>query len=136
MQIEANANMSKQALNTVVAGERYVLMTLDHTKLLLPQNAIRILSSMADVTHECPPTNGIGWIDFQERRWPVYGLTDNLVPGNKAPATWRICALLNADDGYIGFACSSVAFIDRDLPPHTACSYPDDFVPFANRRLG
>src|SRR5690348_14425761 len=82
------------------ADKRQVMATLDRTRLLLPQSETAILMSMTDVKPENPSPFSVGWIDFQEKRWPVYALTDDLAfdthfeDGNMDKRT--ICALLNA----------------------------------------
>jgi hypothetical protein len=89
----------------------YARLLLGHQFLLLPQNDIRILESVLDVSTADRPVNGVGWLRFEEGQWPVYGLDEALRPLAAIPLQQRICALLTYAQGYFGLVCSDVATV-------------------------
>lgn len=100
----------------------YTRLSLGHQALFLPQNDIRILESVLDVSTADRPVNGVGWLRFEESRWPVYGLDEALRPLATLPFQQRICALLTCAHGYFGLMCTDVATLQgsqiriRSLP--------------------
>jgi hypothetical protein len=87
----------------------YACLSLGRQALLLPQNDIRTLESVLDVSTADRPVNGVGWLCFESSRWPVYGLDEALRPLLAIPLQQRICALLICAHGYFGLVCTDVA---------------------------
>jgi hypothetical protein len=90
---------------------RYVCLSLGRQALLLPQHDIRILESVLDVSMEDRPVDGVGWLHFEKRRWPVYCCNEELQPLPIMPLQQRICALLTCAPGYFGLLCAHVATV-------------------------
>jgi hypothetical protein len=115
------ASVSRQGLSSqpVAAPERYALVKLDGMNLMLQQDGIRTLESLADLRPGDPPENGIGWIDFQQAEWPVYCLTEDLAITIALPPSRRICALLSVKNGFVGLACNEVVLLQESVGrPH------------------
>jgi len=83
----------------------YAAILMDGIWLLLSQNEIRSLEPAVDLNLVAPPADGVGWISFDDRDWPVYCLSSDLSPSRRLPATRRICVLLSVDQGYFGLMC-------------------------------
>lgn len=100
----------------------YALLSLDGCALLLPQNEIRILELVLDISTAEQPVNGVGWLSFEGGCWPVYCLDGGLNPLLMPPAAQRICALLSLEDSYFGLICADVTTVQgsevrvRSLP--------------------
>ncbi len=97
-----------------VEVERYALIKLGSLNLMLLQDSIRTLESIADLELNAPPENGIGWINFQGSAWPVYCLTEDLRISDALPEAYRICALLSIENGFIGFVCNEVLLMPKN----------------------
>ena len=102
-----------------LAVERYALIKLGSLNLMLLQDSIRTLESIADLESadlesKEPPKGGIGWIDFQGSAWPVYCLTEDLRISDTMPESYRICALLSIENGFVGFVCSEVILMPQN----------------------
>ncbi len=89
----------------------YVLLTIEHRKLLLPQNEVRTLESVLDIRAQYPPVNGVGWLPFEHHHWPVYGMDAALNPLSTVPSNQRICAVLTLEGGYFGLLGTDVATV-------------------------
>ena len=114
-----NMRIQSTSPQPAATAERYALVKLDGLNLMVPQGGIRTLESVADVRPDDPPENGIGWIDFQRTKWPVYCLTEDLAVAITLPPSRRICALLSVENGFVGLACSEVVLIKEGAPrPH------------------
>lgn len=93
--------------------ERYALIKLGSLNLMLLQDSIRTLESIADLDLNAPPKNGIGWISFQGSAWPVYCLSEDLGIHKTLPESYRICALLSIKHGFMGLVCNEVILIEK-----------------------
>jgi hypothetical protein len=89
----------------------YARLLLGRQFLLLPQSDIRILESVLDVDTAAQPVNGVGWLPFEERQWPVYGLDAALRPLATIPFQQRVCALLTCAHGYFGLVCTDISTV-------------------------
>ena len=97
----------------------YALLSLESRALLLPQREIRSLEPALDIKTEEPPDQGVGWLSFEHRDWPVYGFDEGLNPLSLLPASQRCCALLSLEDSYWGLLCTTVATVaSSDLHIH------------------
>ena len=101
----------QQAVIDTERSSRYVCLSLGRQALLLPQHDIRILESVLDVSIEDRPVDGVGWLRFEKRRWPVYCCNEELQPLPVMPLQQRICALLTCASGYFGLLCANVATV-------------------------
>ncbi|HYN54775.1 MAG TPA: hypothetical protein VES38_08730 [Methylotenera sp.] len=97
-----------------LAAERYALIKLGSLNLMLLQDGIRTLESIADLESKEPPANGIGWISFQGSAWPVYCLTEDLGIHDTLPESYRICALLSIENGFVGLVCNEVILMAKN----------------------
>ena len=115
------SGVSRQGLSSQpeAAAGRYALVKLDGMHLMLQQDGIRTLESLADLRPDEPPENGIGWINFQQAKWPVYCLTEDLAVTATLPPSRRICALLSIKNGFVGLACNEVVLLQEgECRPH------------------
>ncbi|MFN0300325.1 MAG: hypothetical protein ACKVQU_08210 [Burkholderiales bacterium] len=64
---------------------------------------------MSDVDASAPPQNGVGWIELNHQRLPVYCTASDLHPIATIPAARRICVVLRGDAGSFGMLCDEVA---------------------------
>jgi hypothetical protein len=90
---------------------RYVCLSLGHQALFLPQHDIRILESVLDVSTADRPGDGVGWLYFEKKHWPVYCVNEELHLLPVMPSQQRICALLTCASGYFGLVCANVATV-------------------------
>ena len=92
-------------------NSQYVCLSLCRQALLLPQYDLRILESVLDVNIADRPVDGVGWLRFEKRRWPVYCFNEELHPWPVMPPQQRICALFTCASGYFGLMCANVATV-------------------------
>ena len=101
----------------------YAAISVDDVRLFLAQNEIRSLEPAVDLNPDEPPAQGVGWIAFVGRDWPVYCLSGDLDPSRRLPAARRICILLGVDQSYFGLMCDRLDVLSADrlqpvpLPP-------------------
>lgn len=89
----------------------YALLRFDQTRLLVPQSDIRLLELRADVALAAAPPDGIGWVEFRQRRAPVYCLTSQLQWTGALTPDRTVCAVLEAEGEYFGLMCSDVSIV-------------------------
>lgn len=93
------------------ASQAAALIKMDGLNLVLPQGDIRTLEPASDVDTASPALNSTGWIIFQQKRWPVYCLSEDLDLLRSAPASRRACAMLSIGTGYMGLLCNDVVVL-------------------------
>jgi len=85
------------------------LLNISGLNLVLPQIDIRALESASDVdVGEAEPFS-IGWIQYEQQRWPVYCISHELSLLVDVPGERRVCVLLGAGAGYVGILCDEVS---------------------------
>jgi len=115
----ANPSLQVPASSAVIG--RYALLVMDGLQLLVPQNQVQALEPGFDVQH--PDAGGVGWITVAGARSPVYCLSQDLTPLPEAPASRKICVLLESGAGLFGVLCDQVTMFERTereirpLPP-------------------
>ncbi|MDH3644262.1 MAG: hypothetical protein OES38_19305 [Gammaproteobacteria bacterium] len=105
----------EHALPVTDVSQPYAVLSMGGRMLLLPQSEIRMLELVLDINTADQPVNGVGWLSFENSRWPVYCLNGELNPLTELPAARRICALLSLDDGYFGLVCAEVTAVQGDV---------------------
>ena len=105
------------------------VLKISTLNLLLPQGDIRTLESASDVDPVSPAWSSAGWIKFREKRWPVYGLSDELTLMQRVPAERRACAMLAMGSGYVGLLCDDIIvqkeFVAQRFELPVAMKFPD-----------
>lgn len=89
----------------------YALLRFEQTRLLVPQSDIRLLELRADIELDAAPPDGVGWVQFRQRRAPVYCLTSQLRWTGALPPDRTVCAVLEAEGEYFGLMCSDVSIV-------------------------
>jgi hypothetical protein len=108
------------------------LLKINGVNLLLPQGEIRSLESVSDVDLIAPALHSMGWINYLQKRWPVYCLSKNLTLLTQMEVETRACALIPMGAGYIGIMCNDMIVLKNftaqryDLP--AAMCLPDSPV--------
>lgn len=92
----------------------YAAISVDTIRLFLPQNEIRSLEPAVEVNRVEPPMEGVGWIFFDGRDWPVYCLGSDLSPSDRLPAARRICVMLGVAQGYFGLMCDRLEVLSEN----------------------
>lgn len=114
-----------------VARSLWVLK-IDTSMLVLNQGDIRTIEGVGDVLRIDPPGGGVGWIEFEDRGWPVFSLAENLRPIAEVPEVRRLCAVLAGEGGLIGILCDEVQVLEsealRFIPLPACMRYPDSPV--------
>jgi hypothetical protein len=98
--------IAQSGLNTNAA-----LLKINSLNLLLPQGDIRTLESSTDIDLVAPALHSVGWVNYQQKRWPVYCLTEELALMDIIPPERRACAMLNMGAGYIGIMCDDMVVL-------------------------
>lgn len=94
--------------------ERYVVVQMGDSDLLIPQQQTHSLEPSIDVMRS--QAEGVGWFTLDGNRSPVYCLSDDLQPTTEVPADRRICVLLNIDGEKFGLLCTNVALFEQTDP--------------------
>lgn len=103
-------------------GHAYAALTHGRLYVLVPRGDLRTIEAASDVDRSVPPENGVGWIELDHQRLPVYCTGSDLHPIATIPAARRICVVLRGDEGSFGLLCDEVALIAagktqvQDLP--------------------
>lgn len=96
------------------AEERFALLRLEQTKLLIPQREIRVLDLTIDVEKNDPPRKAVGWIQFKQEFRPVYCPSAELGWVTYIPDDRPICAVVEVKEQVFGLLCTEVTL----LRPH------------------
>jgi hypothetical protein len=93
----------------------YMSLSFDGRTLVLSQYDVRILAPRADLELQSPPVGGVGWIAFEDRRWPVYCLDADLQRKDAVSEARRICALLKYGERYLGLLADQAQALGEDV---------------------
>ena len=89
------------------------ILNIAGLRLLLPQHDLRTVESASDVDDSEPEPYSVGWIKYQQKRWPTYCLSDDLALLSHMPPTCRACVLMAVGDGYIGIMSDDVIIMRK-----------------------
>lgn len=101
----------------------FLAIHLGSLRLLVPQEDVRTVESVADIRTPTSKPGALGSIRAGRERLPVYCLAETLTELHTTPASRRICPILAAQDGRYGLLCDEVELIPareldvRPLPP-------------------
>lgn len=101
-----------------------VLLALGATRLLVEQGEVRSIESSGSVIAEVTPENGVGWVELYDRFWPVYCLSDDLLPLPLCLPERKLCVVLGLGGGLFGIQCDEVKILDdfkAEFHPLPAC---------------
>ena len=106
--MNAIINVDKSASNNATLTQariKVVVLSIDGLKLILPQDEIRTVESIADVELAEKSPRSIGTINYRGQRWPVVCLSNELFLLDVVPAARRACVMLAYDGNYLGLLC-------------------------------
>lgn len=101
----------------------FALLYLGETRLLVPQQDIRLLDLVDDVERVKPLPCAVGWIVYRQQRVPVFSLSSRLAWQPDIEKNRTICVLLEDRGNYFGLLCSEVTILQaekiifHDVPP-------------------
>jgi chemotaxis signal transduction protein len=92
----------------------WLVLTIDNLELAIPQCDVKSveLRSILDVAVDGEAE--AGWLEQDDKTWPVYGVNNRLNLITKVPHSRRFCILLYVEDKYIGFLCDQVRILPSD----------------------
>jgi hypothetical protein len=90
------------------------VLSLGAVKLCLPQNEIRTLEPVLDL-REVDAGLAVGVIEVEDGVWPVFCLSEDLVPQSELPVGRRVCVLLGHGEVLFGLACERVESLQAAL---------------------
>lgn len=92
----------------------WVVLTIDDLQLALPQSDVKSveLASRLDIAVE--GEGEAGWLEQENKMWPVYGVDHRLKLITEIPRSRRFCILLYVEDKYIGFLCDQIRMLPSD----------------------
>jgi len=109
-------------------SQAYALLSIDGLSLLIPRHEIRSLVLVDDI-HVAIETeeNAMGHIAFENRDWPVFSLSRQLIPLHSITEASRICVILHIDNKYIGLLCDQIQNIEQQqVQGLRACMHTTD----------
>lgn len=86
-------------------------LELERATLAIPMRDLRSLEPMLDMVPAPPGGCLAGVLSIGDTPCPVYCLTDALLLTDAAPASQRICALIDDGDTLFGLVCRAVSAI-------------------------
>jgi len=92
----------------------FALLYLGETRLLVPQQDIRLLELVDDVERVKPLPCAVGWITYRQQRAPVFSLSPRLEWQLDADKNYTICVLLEDRGHYFGLLCGEVAILQAE----------------------
>ena len=107
-------NVEEHTYSEASTSQAFALLTIDDLSLLIPRHEIRSLVSVADI-HAGGETekNAIAYIAFENKDWPVFSLSRELIPLQSITDSHRICVILHMDNKYIGVLCDQIQNIEQ-----------------------
>ena len=102
------------AVKSTQAGA-YAALTLGKLYVLLPRTELRTIEATTDVMTASPPQGGVGWIEVNRDRLPVYCTGADLVPMSAIPVERRICVVLKSDIASFGMLCDEVVLATANI---------------------
>ena len=90
------------------------VLSVGTVKLCLPQNEIRTLEPVLDL-REVDAGLTVGVIEVEDGEWPVFCLSEDLVPQTELPVGRRVCVLLGHGEVLFGLACEKVDSLQAAL---------------------
>ncbi len=104
------------------------VLQIGSVKIALPQNEIRTLEPVLDLRrNEAGPA--VGRVELDEGVWPIFALSEDLLPLAELPDARRVCVLLGQDELAFGIACDKVLSVPahevRAVPAPEVLARPD-----------
>jgi len=90
------------------------VLSVGAVKVCLPQNEIRTLEPVLDL-REVDAGLAVGVIEVEDGVWPVFCLSEDLVPQSELPVGRRVCVLLGHGEVLFGLACERVESLQAAL---------------------
>lgn len=90
------------------------VLSIGAVKLCLPQNEIRTLEPVLDL-REVDEGLAVGVMEVDDGVWPVFCLSEDLVPQSDLPVERRVCVLLGHGETLFGLACERVESLQAAL---------------------
>ena len=104
---------------TEVLTAYLAVLQIGSVKIALPQNEIRTLEPVLDLRrNEAGPA--VGRVELDEGVWPIFALSEDLLPLAELPDARRVCVLLGQDELAFGIACDKVL----SVPAHEVRAVP------------
>ena len=98
-------------------GERHIsylaVLSIGAVKIALPQNEIHTLEPVLDLRRsDSGPT--VGSVEVDQESWPIFALSEDLLPLDDLPGTRRVCVLLGEGQEAFGIACDKVTSVPTE----------------------
>lgn len=104
----------KEGNEQTSGSQAYALLSIDGLNLLIPRNEIRSLVTVAEIRASAETEgNAMGYISFENGDWPVFSLSNQLIPMDSAAEASRICIILHIDNEYMGLLCDQIQNIEQ-----------------------
>jgi hypothetical protein len=89
----------------------FLAIRIETTRLLVPQEDVRMVESAADIRTPTSNPGAFGSIRIGRERVPVYCLSESLTELRTELGSRRICPILTSRDGRYGVLCDDVELI-------------------------
>lgn len=122
------SSIARQAPALRPGESGFTLLRLDRMKLIIPRDDVRVVELAIDLERDQPPPHGVGWIQFEQQRCPVYCPSMELEWMDELIDARAICAVLSTKGQTFGLLCSEATLLRsdgislHDLPPAMAAA--------------
>jgi hypothetical protein len=100
---------------TSARAGHYAALSLGHLNVLLPRQELRTIEAATDILTASPPPRGVGWIELNRDRLPVYCTGPDLAPLSTIPVERRICVVLKSEIESFGLLCDEIVLATTDV---------------------
>ena len=99
--------------DTAMRTAYLAVLHIGSIKIALPQNEIRTLEPVLDLRRtEAGPAVGV--LELDEGVWPIFSLSEDLLPLAELADARRVCVLLGRDELAFGIACDKVVSVPAE----------------------
>ncbi|MEN9373543.1 MAG: hypothetical protein RIR79_1095 [Pseudomonadota bacterium] len=96
-------------------NQKFTLLRIGQTRLLLPRTDVRLLELAFDVNWTQAPPRGVGWMTLAGRKpSPVYCCADTLEWQPVARQDTPVCVVLTTEGHDFALLCSEVVLVNQD----------------------
>jgi len=116
---------------TEVLTAYLAVLQIGSVKIALPQNEIRTLEPVLDLRRS-QTGPAVGTVELDEGVWPIFSLSEDLLPLAELADERRVCVLLGQAELAFGIACDKVVSVParevRPVPAPEVLARPDSPV--------
>ena len=93
----------------------YMLLSWGSLNLIINQCEVISVEGLGEIDSDSPLQGSIGWLGYDNRKIPVYSLSDKFDLQRTVPSDRTICAVIQQDSAVIALTCSDAVNFKRNV---------------------